>query len=316
MNSESEFADSVRSHETDDGDVISPDRALRIIRPSNILYKARLIRKSPMDVDRFLEYFRAQRNYSVQTIREREYHLRSVEIYLKERSLLRIKQVDHGVIKDYIDHLRQKGRFGRSGLSEPSIARRLAALSSYFEFLRETSSPNLRNPVKNFQPKWHKKCPPKPTDEKTLDSLLAGINDLRDRTLVTLFLASGLQIFEMAQLNRDTITIEEDIGVTGLPQVVGRGEVIGKGGEHTVFLVDEASLVAYVEYLASRTDGDPALFLSDQGHRMPVHTIHRTLASWYLNLGNVNIHRLGVSSLVLKELMSYPRASESQNDRF
>jgi site-specific recombinase XerD len=71
------------------------------------------------------------------------------------------------------------------------------------EFGRATSHANLRNPIKDFSSKWQKNNDPKPVPEATLDSLLGGITDLRGRTLMTFFLASGFRVSEIQQLDRD-----------------------------------------------------------------------------------------------------------------
>jgi len=56
--------------------------------------------------------------------------------------------------------------------------------------------------------KWKSNNEPKPVDEVTLDLLISRITNIRDRTLMSLFLATGLRISEMHQLDRDSITIE------------------------------------------------------------------------------------------------------------
>src|SRR5207245_1775292 len=122
----------------------------------------------------------------------------------------RVTQVDHQVLADYIQFLQQKPnpRFGRIGLSDASIQRRLASLGSYFEYLRATTNPKQKNPTKDLVNKWHKNNQPKPADEITLEALLFGITTSRDRLIVALFLATGLRVMELHQLNRDTISLQ------------------------------------------------------------------------------------------------------------
>lgn len=207
---------------------------------------------------------------------------------------------------------------GEPGLADSSVARRLAAVSGYLEYLRATTQPNLRNPVKGFSRKWQKNNEPKPVEEYTLDLLLASITNVRDRALFTLFVATGLRISEMHQLNRDSITIELEVDPKGEEHVTGCGEVIGKGNKRRKFYVDGTTLMTYAEYLDTRTDDNPALFLSERKQRMSVRAIQSTLQSWCKKIGfsHINVHRLrhtyatrlanaNISSMVLKDLMGH-----------
>jgi site-specific recombinase XerC len=212
---------------------------------------------------------------------------------------------------------RKNPRFGRSGLAESSIARRLAAVSSYLEFTRVTD-PELRNPLKGSSKRWKQNTDPKPVEEYTLDLLLASITNLRDLTLFNLFLATGLRISEMHQLDRNSITIELEIDPEGKEHVTGCGEVVGKGNKRRKFYVHEKMLLMYANYLDTRTDDNPALFLSERKQRMSVRAIQYTLGALCRRIGfsNINVHRLrhtyatrlanaDISSMVLKELMRH-----------
>jgi site-specific recombinase XerD len=248
-------------------------------------------------------------------------------IFLLEQSVTRISQIDHAVISAYIESMRQRTnpRFGRSGLAESSMARRLAAVSSYLEFTRGTTNPKLRNPLKDIARRWQKNDEPKPVEEYTLDLLLASITNVRDLTLFTLFLATGLRISEMHQLDRNSITIELEIDPKGKEHVTGCGEVVGKGNKRRKFYVNEEMLLTYAKYLDTRTDDIPALFLSERQQRMSVRAIQYTLGALCRRIGfsNINVHRLrhtyatrlanaNISSMVLKDLMGHKSFSTTQ----
>lgn len=281
-----------------------------------------------MNVEPFLEHLRANRHCSPETIKAYRSDLGLFAAFLNEKSLTRITQVDHGVVKEYVDHMRAKEnpRLGRRGLSDASVARRLAALSSYMEFARATSHPSLRNPIKDFSRKWQKNNDPKPVNESTLDSLLAGTTDLRDRTLITLFLASGLRVSEIQQLNRDSITITEESRPDSCEgSICGSGEVIGKGSKRRRFFFDEETALLVSEYIVSRTDELPPLFVSERKQRMSVRAIQQRLQYWCKKLGlpHTNVHRLrhsyatrlanaNINSLVLKDLMDHQSFTTTQ----
>lgn len=273
-----------------------------------------------MDFEPFLLHWKQAKNCTAQTIKAYRSDLMLFAAFLKKRRIRRITQVNHQVINDYIAYMKGKDnpRFQRMGLADSSITRRLAAVSSYLEFLRGTGNPKLRNPLRDLNRRWGKNDEPKPIDDVTLEKLLDGITVLRDQVLISLFLATGLRISEMHQLNRDSIAFESFTDETGQEHVGGVGEVLGKGRKRRRFFVDEATLESYSEYLAGRTDKNPALFLSERKQRMSVRAIQYTLSTWCRKLGlpHANVHRLRhtfatamanseIDTLVLKDLMGH-----------
>jgi integrase/recombinase XerC len=274
-----------------------------------------------MNFEPYLEHLAINKRCSPQTIRAYRSDLKLFGVFAKQQSITRVAQVDHVAIRRYIEHMQQKDnpRFAQAGLSDASIARRLAALNGYFEYVRATDDHKLRNPLRELSNRWRRNDQPKPVDDATLDSLLEGITNERDRVLFSLFLATGLRVSEMHQLNRDSIKIEVTTNAAGEDQTLGVGEVIGKGGKRRTFYVDEATLMNYANYIiCHREDQHEALFLSERKQRMSVRAIEDTLAVWCRRLGleHINVHRLrhsfatrlantNISSLVLKDLMGH-----------
>jgi site-specific recombinase XerD len=280
-----------------------------------------------LNIARFLDFLRTQRRCSEQTLKAYRSDLELFGSYLCEQAISSMGQVDQGVISSYIGHMQKKEnpRYARTGLSDASVARRLAAVSSYFEFDRATDHPGLRNPLKEVHRKWKKNNEPKPVEEYTLDFLLASITVERDRTLFYLFYATGLRISEMHQLNRDSIQIQEERNAAGAKSYTGWGEVTGKGGKKRKFYVDADTLVILSKYLLNRVDDNPALFLSERKQRMSVRAIQYTLGAWCRKVGysHINVHRLrhsyatrlanaNIDSMILKDLMGHRSLSTTQ----
>lgn len=280
-----------------------------------------------MDFEPFLAHWATNKNASPRTVRAYRNDLKLFEAFCHERGIRRITQVDHAIINAYIEHMQSKPnpRYGRTGLADSSIARRLAALSSYFEYVRATSNHKLHNPLHDLTRRWTKNDDPKPVDDIVLDQLLAGITNLRDRVLMTLFVSTGLRVSEMHQLNRDTFRFELEIDNKGQEHIRTSGEVIGKGNKRRTFFVDELTQKLFAEYLDTRTDTAPALFLSERRERMSVRAIQYTLDAWCkkLSLGHINVHALrhsyctrlantNISSMVLKDLMGHNSLSTTQ----
>lgn len=281
-----------------------------------------------MDFEPFLAHWRANKNCSAQTIKSYRSDLKLFAAFLHGLSISRPTQINHGVINEYIGHMEEKAnpRFGRTGLAGSSIARRLAAVSSYLEFVRGTSNPKMLNPLRDLTRRWKKNDEPKPVEDAVLDQLIQGITCARDRILISLFLATGLRVSEMCQLNRDTIHFNLEIDPQGNEKLGGSGTVIGKGNKVRTFFVDEITLLQYAEYLGTRTDDNPALFLSERKQRISVRAIQYTLAAWCRRLGlpHISVHRLrhsfgsrmasgDIPSMVLMKLMGHASYATTQN---
>jgi site-specific recombinase XerD len=281
-----------------------------------------------MEFEPFLTYWRTMKNCSPQTIKSYRSDLKLFQTFLHERGIRRITQVDHAVINLYIEYMQHKpnSRFERVGTADASIARRLAAVSSYMKYVRATGNPKLHNPISDLIRKWNKNDDPKPVDELKLDLLTSGITSLRDRLLIALFLATGLRVSEMHQLDRCTIAIEMETDPTGQERTGETGAVIGKGSKLRTFFVDDQTLEVYAEYLATRTDANPALFLSERKQRMSVRAIQYTLGAWCKKLGieHINVHRLRhcfatrlanthINDMILKDLMGHSSLSTTMH---
>jgi site-specific recombinase XerC len=249
------------------------------------------------------------------------------DAFMKTRGLSQIGQFDHAVATAYIEFLQTKDnpRFSRVGLAETSIRRRLASVSSYIEYIRATSDPNLRNPLKDLVCKWTMNNKPKPADEGVLNPLVSGITNLRDRMIIVLFLATGLRVSELCSLNRDTVKFNSEIDETGTEHLTGTGQVIGKGSKVRTFFLDEYTLAMFGEYLETRNDNDPALFISERKKRIDVRTVQHMLTTWCKKLGlpHVRVHQLRhsfatrlanthIRLLVLRDLMGHASASTTQ----
>lgn len=80
------------------------------------------------------------------------------------------------------------------------------------------------------------------------------INRYRNRAIVALLYASGIRVSELVALNK--MSIRED----------GTFTTIGKGDTARLCFTDDRARQYIAEYLALRTDNDPALFMSDKTH--------------------------------------------------
>jgi site-specific recombinase XerD len=280
-----------------------------------------------MNYEVFLEHLSAVKNYSPQTVRAYGNDLKLLAGRLREGGITKPRQVNQRAVADLVEWMRSSsgGRTGGPGLADASIARRLATLSSFLDYVQATIDPSQQNPIKSLPHRWKKNREPKPVDDMTIDLLLNSIDNLRDKTLFFLMLASGLRVSEVYKLNRDTITFEVETGDDGSIRLTGSGEVIGKGNKTRPFYVAGYALELLAEYLETRTDDQSALFLSERKQRMSVRAIQYTLGFWCKKLGfsHLNVHRIrhtyatrlanaNINSMVLKTLMGHSSFSTTQ----
>jgi site-specific recombinase XerC len=210
-------------------------------------------------------------------------------VFLRSRDVLDATVVSSRIANQYAQLLRDEGK------KNATISRMLAALSSYCDYLRCEAAESLVNPFHKMP--IRRTLPgnvePKPIDSTLLELLLGGIDDLRDRAMFRMFAASGLRVSEMRSLNRDSISIIEEIDGSKRT-IVGVGEVVGKGNKKRKFYVDQVALIAYAEYVMSRKDAAAALFISERGTRISIRGIQFRLDYWCKRFGapHFNVHRL------------------------
>ena len=88
------------------------------------------------------------------------------------------------------------------------------------------------------------------TDE-ALEQMRDNCDSLRDLAIIDLLASSGMRVGELVALNRDDINFNERECV-----------VFGKGNKERLVYFDARTKIHLQNYLESRTDGDPALFVT------------------------------------------------------
>ena len=271
-----------------------------------------------MDIDPFIECLENSPDRSKDTIRAYRSDLVLFDRFLRTNKL-RITQVTSAVVHDYIKHLEAQPnpRFGKVGLSRATVRRHLISIRRYFAFLKATTNPKLRDPTYGIKIGNLDNDDCKAVDESTIANLLEGVTSARDKVLISLFLSSGLRLSELHQLDRETIEADHT-DKDGETSLFGTGEVVGKRRKKRRFYIDAETVDALVEYLVSRTDNSPALFISERRQRLSKRAIQYTLSTWCKRLGlsPMHIHQLRhqyatrlanaqIDSMVLKNLMGH-----------
>lgn len=142
------------------------------------------------------------------------------------------------------------------GIQDSTLEGNRQVLSSYFGWLFREGLID-KNPVVNVGVIKVAKKQKKTFTDIDMERLNQCCETLRDRAILHFLSSTGCRISEMTELNRDMVDIEQ------LECVVH-----GKGNkERTVFL-DAVTGMLIGEYLETRKDDDPALFVNRYGQRI------------------------------------------------
>jgi len=268
-----------------------------------------------MDIEGLITHLKStRRRLSPESTKAYGSDLELFERFLRSKGL-RETQVNGTVIADYIRHMETvpNPRFGKVGLSEASIARRVASVRKYYEYRRASSNPRLKDPTRGLKFPSPNNDDCKAVSDDVIEKLVDGITSLRDRALVLVALSSGLRNSELHQLDRNTIEVNPPDDELG-----GSGTVVGKRSKKRSFYIDSDALEAICDYVETRDDDCEALFVSERRQRLSKRAIQERVAHWCKRLGIEHVHphqfrhcyanrlaNVSIDSTVLKELMGH-----------
>jgi integrase/recombinase XerC/integrase/recombinase XerD len=177
---------------------------------------------------------------------------------------------------------RYTAQLSEQGLSPTTIARKLAAIRTFYRYMveREELSANPADLVSS--PKRPRTLPRSLKKDEVavlLDRIPAGGPlDLRDRAMFELAYSCGLRCQEIVDLDADSIDFDAE-----------ELRVLGKGSKTRVLPIGEPAQRAVERYLGhgrpKLAHSDNALFLSKSGRRLSPSDVRRRLAAWLRNAG-------------------------------
>ena len=173
-------------------------------------------------------------------------------------------------VDGYIEHSRTREH------SIATINRRLAALSTFYQFLDLESDNAPQNPVIAKRHFIHQHdLLPRDVEDPVLEQFFAVITSPRDRAMFLLMLRCGLRVGEVRNLSLNDLYLQPNFG--SLPRLW----LCGKGGKHRIMYLSQQPLQALRAWLAVRPVGaEQAVFLNRFGGRMTVTGIQDRLASY------------------------------------
>lgn len=227
-------------------------------------------------IESFLEYLKLERNCSTHTVNAYRRDLGEFRAYLRQgRGEARIEpaEIDHITIRDFLGTLHQKGN------QKTSVARKLAAVRSFFRFLHREAVIE-KNPARLVQTPRLPKRNPRYLSLQEVETILdlpdtASEAGVRDRSMLELLYGTGMRIGELVGLNIEDISLKQ-----------GLLKVRGKGRKERLIPFGSAAAESIQSYLpvrtrvlkrTRRTDEPNALFLNLRGTRLTARSVQRLL---------------------------------------
>ena len=169
-------------------------------------------------------------------------------------------------------------------------------LSSFFSWLEEENY-ILKSPMKRIHKIKTDKVIKETLSDESLECLRDSCNNLRDLAIIDLLASTGMRVGELVNINIEDIDFENRECV-----------VFGKGNKERPVYFDARTKIHLKNYLKSRTDDNPALFVSldkpfnrlqisgveirlrNLGRRLGIHRVHphkfrRTVATRAIDKG-------------------------------
>ncbi|MCA1815988.1 MAG: tyrosine recombinase XerC [Acidobacteria bacterium] len=282
-------------------------------------------------LEQFFEHLRYERNASEHTLRNYRIdlgqfydHLAPADPQTGQRREFDIQQIDHITIREWLSQLHAANK------QKSSIARKLAALRTFFQFLLREGVVKV-NPAKMVStPRLEKKLPSHLSVEEMVRFIETPDTktDLgkRDRAILEMLYGTGMRVSELTKLNLRDVDLKE--------RTV---RVLGKRRKQRVIPMTEPALDALVDYLlnvrqtflgnapATERDGQ-AVFLNYQGTRITTRSVGRMVDKYIVQcagIHNISPHSLrhsfathlldnGADLRHIQELLGHARLSTTQ----
>ena len=195
------------------------------------------------------------------------------------------------LLREYLQAYQQ-----RNSCSKVTVDNVRRNLSSFFSWLEEEDY-ILKSPVRRIHKIRTKKPVKEVISDENMELLRDNCKEIRDLAMIDLLYSTGMRVGELVRLNIDDLNLEERECV-----------VYGKGDKERKVYFDARTKLHLQDYIASRRDSNPALFVSldapydrlqisgveirlrTLGRRLNLHKIHphkfrRTMATRAIDKG-------------------------------
>ncbi|MHB8482268.1 MAG: tyrosine recombinase XerC [Nitrospiria bacterium] len=232
------------------------------------------------DLLNFTTYLKNEKGMSVHTVRNYLSDLNQFDRFLKSQKIFAIKngEVNPKTIRGYLTFLHAQR------LKKSSMARKLAAIRTFFLFLQKEGSLQV-NPAKMVATPRQEKVLPKVLSEEEVNYLVQApgektVLDLRDKAILETIYSTGMRVEELVRLNVDDFHPKERLV-----------KIRGKGNKERIVPIG-APAVAAIQLYSSRFNiekkyGDIPLFLNRFGGRLTTRSIGRIVEKYSSQMGKM-----------------------------
>jgi len=176
-----------------------------------------------------------------------QYYKVTVEQMLKRISTP-IRKMTTDEIRTYLVEYQQRG-----GCSKVTIDNIRRNISSFFSWLEEEDY-ILKSPTRRIHKIKTKTVVKEVISDENMEKMRDACDEMRDLAIIDLLYSTGIRVGELVRLNIEDVNMEQRECV-----------VFGKGDKERRVYFDAKAKIHLMEYLASRTDNNPALFVSLDG---------------------------------------------------
>ena len=240
------------------------------------------------EIENFGIYMEIERNLSPHTKRNYCADVRQFKSFLESQAISFTHNDTNGeIVIDYMVIRAFLGSLYRERLKKVTIARKVTALRTFFEYLQKKGKIKV-NPAQMVQAPKSEKYIPVFLSVDEMVSLLdaksaSNTFGLRDKAIVELFYSSGIRLSELVGLNMDDIDFHQ-----------GLMKVRGKGKKERIVPVGDQAINAMTAYLEKRREGvtrnsdiesGGPIFISSRGSRLCARSVARILDKLVISSG-------------------------------
>lgn len=233
-----------------------------------------------MDIKNYLIYCQYRKELNNNTLKAYRIDLTQYAEFVQEESLKKSK------IEEYITDLHKK-------YMQKTIKRKLASIKAFYKYLEEeeilSNNPFAKIKVTFKEQESLPRIIPRGDIEKLLNSLYLGLNAVtdkrkfyRDITVIEMFFATGVRVYELSHLKRN------DIDLTN-----GIIKILGKGGKERYVQIANPDVLkiinAYYESNKIQIEISGYFFVNNRGSRFKEQSIRNMINKCTRSAG-IKIH--------------------------
>ncbi|MGE9968635.1 tyrosine-type recombinase/integrase [Limosilactobacillus reuteri] len=227
------------------------------------------------EVAAFLAFLKDERQLSDNTLMSYQRDLEQTVTYLEDRGIVDWQQVDHYLLIDLLNSLRQQGK------ANSTINRVISSLRQFYKYMIRHHNLTI-NPMEMIDHQYTFKQPPTPVilTEKEIEQLLA-VPDvstpigLRDRALLEIMDATGMRVSEAIALD-----------LTALHLDVRLLQLTGKNERERMIPLSQPAVKWLTDYLDRgrprllRDEHETRVFLNAHGYPLTRQGIWKKMKEW------------------------------------